>query len=34
VDVIPEVQLRLEPNLDKDVLPRNRVPLAEAEKAV
>lgn len=32
VDVIPEVQLRLEPNLDKDVLPRNRVPLAEAEQ--
>jgi len=30
VDVIPEVQLRLEPNLDKDVQPRNRVPLAEA----
>jgi len=33
VDVIPEVQLRLEPNLDKDVMPRNRLPLAEAEKA-
>jgi hypothetical protein len=33
VDVIPEVQLRLEPNLDKDVMPRNRVPLAEAEGA-
>jgi len=32
VDVIPEVQLRLEPNLDKDVMPRNRLPLAEAEK--
>ena len=33
VDVIPEVQLRLEPNLDKDVMPRTRLPLAEAEKA-
>jgi hypothetical protein len=33
VDVIPEVQLRLEPNLDKDIQPRNRLPLAEAEKA-
>jgi hypothetical protein len=32
IDVIPEVQLRLEPNLDKDVQPRNSVPLAEAEK--
>ena len=32
VDVIPEVQLRLEQNLDKDVQPRNRLPLAEAEK--
>ena len=32
VDAIPEVQLRLEPNLDKDVLPRNRVPLTEAER--
>jgi len=32
VDVIPEVQLRLEPNLDKDVQPRKLVPLAEAEK--
>jgi len=31
VDVIPEVLLRPEPNLDKDVQPRNRVPLAEAE---
>jgi hypothetical protein len=33
VDVIPEVQLRLEPNLDKDVQPRNSLPLAEAEQA-
>lgn len=33
VDVIPEVQLRLEPNLDKDVQPRKSVPLAEAESA-
>lgn len=33
VDVIPEVLLRLEPNLDKDIQPRQRVPLAEAEKA-
>ena len=33
VDVIPEVQLRLEPNLDKDVMPRTRLALAEAEKA-
>jgi len=33
VDVIPEVLLRPEPNLDKDVQPRNRVPLAEAEGA-
>lgn len=33
VDVIPEVLLRLEPNLDKDVQPRNLLPLAEAEKA-
>jgi hypothetical protein len=32
VDAIPEVLLRLEPNLDKDVQPRNRVPLADAEK--
>ena len=32
VDAIPEVQLRLEPNLDKDVLARNRVALADAEK--
>ncbi len=31
VDVIPEVLLRPEPNLDKDVQPRNRLPLAEAE---
>ena len=33
VDVIPEVLLRSEPNLDKDVQPRKRVPLAEAETA-
>jgi len=33
VDVIPEVLLRLEPNLDKDIQPRQRVPLAEADKA-
>lgn len=33
VDVIPEVLLRTEPNLDKDVQPRKRVPLEEAEKA-
>ncbi|HUX39697.1 MAG TPA: hypothetical protein VMV83_00910 [Rectinemataceae bacterium] len=33
VDVIPEVLLRPEPNLDKDVQPRKRVPLAEAEGA-
>jgi hypothetical protein len=33
VDVIPEVLLRLEPNLDKDVQPRPRQPLAEAEGA-
>ncbi|HOV62393.1 MAG TPA: hypothetical protein PLG43_00750 [Spirochaetia bacterium] len=33
VDIIPDVLLRIEPNLDKDVLPRNRVPLEEAEKA-
>ena len=33
VDVIPEVLLRPEPNLDKDVQPRNRVPLAESEGA-
>jgi hypothetical protein len=33
VDVIPEVLLRPEPNLDKDVLPRKRIPLAEAETA-
>lgn len=32
VDVIPEVLLRLEPNLDKDVLPRERKPLAEVEQ--
>lgn len=32
VDVIPEVLLRLEPNLDLDVQPRNRVPLSEADK--
>ncbi len=31
VDVIPEVLLRPEPNLDKDVQPRNRIPLSEAE---
>lgn len=30
VDVIPEVLLRLEPNLDKDIQPRRRIPLAEA----
>lgn len=33
VDVIPEVLLRLEPNMDKDVQPRKRVPLAEAATA-
>jgi hypothetical protein len=33
VDVIPEVLLRTEPNLDKDVQPRKRVLLAEAETA-
>lgn len=33
VDVIPEVLLRIEPNMDKDVQPRKRVPLAEAEGA-
>ena len=33
VDVIPEVLLRIEPNMDKDVLPRKRVPLTEAEGA-
>ena len=33
VDVIPEVLLRLEPNLDKDVQPRTRQALAEAEGA-
>jgi hypothetical protein len=33
VDVIPEVLLRTEPNLDKDVQPRKRVPLEEAAKA-
>jgi len=33
VDVIPEVLLRSEPNLDKDVQPRKRVPLEEAEAA-
>jgi hypothetical protein len=33
VDVIPEVLLRLEPNLDKDIQPRRRIPLAEAENA-
>jgi hypothetical protein len=33
VDVIPEVLLRSEPNLDKDVLPRRRIPLSEAEAA-
>jgi len=33
VDVIPEVLLRPEPNLDKDVQPRKRVPLTEAEGA-
>jgi len=32
VDVIPEVQLRLEPNLDKDVQPRSSAQLADAEK--
>ncbi|HNY21793.1 MAG TPA: hypothetical protein PKO22_06545, partial [Treponemataceae bacterium] len=32
VDVIPEVQLRLEPNPDREIQPRNRVPLREAEK--
>ncbi|GAB1432765.1 hypothetical protein MASR2M29_13900 [Spirochaetota bacterium] len=31
VDIIPEVLLRLEANLDKDVQPRERKPLAEAE---
>ncbi|NNM54127.1 MAG: hypothetical protein HKM05_05330 [Spirochaetales bacterium] len=31
VDIIPEVLLRLEPNMDEDVQPRNRVALAEAE---
>lgn len=33
VDVIPEVLLRTEPNLDKDVQPGKRVPLEEAQKA-
>lgn len=33
VDAIPEVLLRMEPFLDKDVLPRKRVPLADAAKA-
>jgi hypothetical protein len=33
VDVIPEVLLRTEPNLDKDVQPRKRVPLEEAAAA-
>ena len=33
VDVIPEVLLRLEPNLDQDIQPRQRIPLAEADKA-
>lgn len=33
VDVIPEVLLRIEPNLDKDVQPRKRVALTEAEGA-
>lgn len=33
VDVIPEVLLRIEPNMDKDVQPRKRVALAEAEGA-
>lgn len=31
VDVIPEVLLRLEPNLDLDIQPRVRKPLGEAE---
>jgi hypothetical protein len=30
VDIIPEVLLRLEPNMDEDVLPRRRIPLAES----
>lgn len=30
VDIIPEVLLKLEPNMDVDVQPRNRVPLADA----
>ncbi|MCX7024780.1 MAG: hypothetical protein NT080_09195 [Spirochaetes bacterium] len=33
VDVIPEVLLRIEPNMDKDVLPRKRIPVAEAAAA-
>jgi hypothetical protein len=33
VDIIPEVLLRLEPNLEKDVMPRQRKPLAEVEGA-
>ncbi len=30
VDIIPEVLLRIEPNMDKDVQPRKRVPLETA----
>lgn len=33
VDVIPEVLLRIEPNLDKDIQPRKRVPLNDAQGA-
>jgi len=32
VEVIPEVLLRQEPNLEKDVESRKQVPLAEAER--
>lgn len=32
VEVIPEVLLRQEPNMEKDVEPRKQVPLAEAQK--
>ena len=30
VDIIPEVLLRIEPNMDEDVQPRRRIPLAES----
>lgn len=32
VEVIPEVLLRQEPNMEKDIDPRNQVPAAEAER--